>query len=152
MVNERQRAHVLQQIDDAVRSGARLIAGGEHPAHFIQPTVLTQVTAQMAISREETFGPVACVTRVRDDEEAVSLANDSPYALGAVVFGSEPHAAQVARRLQAGMIGVNRGVGGARGTPWIGARESGYGFHKSRDGHRQFAQTRVVSLPPQTRG
>ena len=53
----------------------------------------------------------------------------------------------VARRLTAGMVGVNQGCGGARGTPWVGARQSGYGFHSSRDGHRNFTQTRVVSRP-----
>jgi acyl-CoA reductase-like NAD-dependent aldehyde dehydrogenase len=148
MVNERQRSHVLAQIDEAVRAGARLVAGGgPHPDHFVQPTVLADVTHTMAIAREETFGPVACVTRVSGDEEAVRLANDSCYGLGAAVFGSEPHAEQVALRLRAGMVGINRGVGGARGTPWVGARESGYGFHKSRDGHRQFTQTRVLSKP-----
>lgn len=149
MVNERQRTHVLAQIDEAVRAGAKLMAGGgPHPDHFVQPTVLADVTHEMGIAREETFGPVACVTKVRDDEEAVRLANDSCYGLGAAVFGAEAHAEQVALRLRAGMVGINRGVGGARGTPWVGARESGYGFHKSRDGHRQFTQTRVVSKPP----
>jgi acyl-CoA reductase-like NAD-dependent aldehyde dehydrogenase len=63
-----------------------------------------------------------------------------------VVFGGdEERTAAVARRLKAGMVGVNRAVGGAAGTPWVGARESGFGFHKSRDGHRQFAQTRVLT-------
>jgi acyl-CoA reductase-like NAD-dependent aldehyde dehydrogenase len=78
----------------------------------------------------------------------VRLANDSCYGLGAAVFGAEPHAERVALQLRAGMVGINRGVGGARGTPWVGAKESGFGFHKSRDGHRQFTQTRVVSKPP----
>jgi acyl-CoA reductase-like NAD-dependent aldehyde dehydrogenase len=101
----------------------------------------------MPIAQEETFGPVACVTAVKDDEEAVQLANDTPYGLGAVVFGGADHAERVARRLNAGMIGVNQSVGGAKGTPWVGARESGYGFHSSVDGHRQFCQVRVVSQP-----
>ena len=74
------------------------------------------------------------------------LANDSPYGLGAVVFGeNEARASEVARRLDAGMIGVNRSIGGVGGTPWVGARQSGYGYHRGRDGHRQFAQVRVLS-------
>lgn len=97
--------------------------------------------------RDETFGPVACVMRFGSDDEAVRLANDTPFGLGAVVFGDEDHAAEVARQLDAGMIGVNKGCGGASGSPWVGAKESGYGFHSSRDGHRQFTQTRVVSRP-----
>jgi acyl-CoA reductase-like NAD-dependent aldehyde dehydrogenase len=108
--------------------------------------VLTGVTPEMPIAQEETFGPVACVTVVDGADEAVRLANGSRYGLGAVVFGGAA-AADVARRLTAGMIGINQGVYGARGTPWVGARESGYSFHSSRDGHRNFTQTRVVSRP-----
>jgi acyl-CoA reductase-like NAD-dependent aldehyde dehydrogenase len=146
MVNQRQRAHVLEQIEDAVRKGAELRVGGE-PAEgsYLGPTLLTGVADEMDIAVHETFGPVACVTRVADAEEAVLRANDTPFGLGAVVFGSDDQAERVARRLQAGMVGVNRACGGAPGTPWVGARESGFGFHKSRDGHRQFTQTRVVT-------
>jgi acyl-CoA reductase-like NAD-dependent aldehyde dehydrogenase len=149
MVSARQRDHVLRQLEEAVARGARVVCGGSgHHDLYVTPTVLTGVTADMSIAREETFGPVTCVTVVRDDDEAVALANDTPYGLGAVVFGAdEPRTRSVARRLTAGMIGVNRGVGGGGKLPWVGARESGYGFHGSRDGHRQFTQTRVISEP-----
>lgn len=149
MVNARQRDHVLRQIDDALKRGAQLVHGGEgHRELFVTPTVLRGVTHEMSIAREETFGPVACVTVVKSDDEAVALANDTPYGLGAVVFGAnDEHTARIARRLTAGMIGINRGVGGARGTPWVGAKESGFGFHSSRDGHRNFTQTRMISVP-----
>ena len=81
-------------------------------------------------------------------DEAVRLANDTPYGLGATVFGSDPEGtSDVARRLTAGMVGVNKSCGGATGTPWVGARQSGYGYHGGREGHRQFAQARVVSMP-----
>jgi succinate-semialdehyde dehydrogenase/glutarate-semialdehyde dehydrogenase len=148
MVNARQRDHVLRQIEDAVARGATVAAGGTHQDLFVTPTLLVGVTPEMDISREETFGPVACVTVVDGDDEAVRLANDTPYGLGAVVFGADDgRTAGVARRLGAGMIGINQGVYGARGTPWVGARESGYSFHSSRDGHRNFTQTRVLSRP-----
>ncbi len=147
MVSARQRDQVLAQLRAAIESGAKVLVGGDgHRDNFVPPTVLSGVTEDMAIAREETFGPVACVTRVRSADEAVRLANDTPFGLGAVVFGAEGEETErVARRLSAGMIGINRGVFGARGTPWVGARQSGYGFHKSKDGHRQFTQTRVVS-------
>jgi len=146
MVNARQRDHVRAQIRQALEAGATLRAGGgPMEGNFVPPTVLTGVTHEMAVMREETFGPVACVQEVASEDEAVRLANDSPYALGAAVFGPEERAHAVARRLSAGMIGVNRGCGGTRGAPWVGARQSGYGFHSSRDGHRQFAQVRVVT-------
>jgi len=149
MINGRQRDHVLRQIDAAVAAGAVVAAGGKgHHGNFIVPTVLSGVTGQMAIAREETFGPVACVTIVPDEEAAVQQANDTPFGLGAVVFGADDERAYaVARKLTAGMVGVNRPCGGAEGTPWVGARQSGYGFHRSPDGHRQFTQTRVVSRP-----
>ncbi len=147
MVNARQRDHVLGQLEAAVASGAKVLAGGNgHHDNYVTPTVLSDVTDDMDIAREETFGPVACVTRVKSVEEAVQRANDTEFGLGAVVFGGdEERAAAVARKLTAGMIGVNRAVGGATGTPWVGARQSGFGFHKSKDGHRQFTQTRVVT-------
>jgi succinate-semialdehyde dehydrogenase/glutarate-semialdehyde dehydrogenase len=147
MVNARQRDHVLRQLEAAVASGAKVLAGGNgHHDNYVTPTVLSDVTDEMDIAREETFGPVACVTRVKSVDEAIQRANDTEFGLGAVVFGGdEEKAALVARRLTAGMIGVNRAVGGAAGTPWVGARQSGFGFHKSKDGHRQFTQTRVVT-------
>ena len=148
MVNARQRDHVLAQVDAAVAGGAKVLAGGGHRDNFVTPTVLTGVADEMSIAREETFGPVACVTRVRSLDEAVERANDTEFGLGAVVFGRDEEKTQaVARRLTAGMIGINRSVGGVAGTPWVGARQSGFGFHKSRDGHRQFTQTRVVTRP-----
>jgi acyl-CoA reductase-like NAD-dependent aldehyde dehydrogenase len=102
----------------------------------------------MRIAREETFGPVACVTHFTTDDEAVARANDTRFGLGAVVFGGDPERTRaVARRLKAGMIGVNKSVGGVSGAPWVGARESGYGFQGSKDGHRQFTQVRVVTEP-----
>lgn len=147
MVSAGQRDHVLGQIDDAVQRGAKVAFGGEgHHGNFVVPTVLTGITEEMAIAREETFGPVACVTPVDDADEAVRRANDTPFGLGAAVFGPDEKAAAVGRKLTAGMIGINRGCGGAFGAPWVGARQSGYGFHSSRDGHRQFAQVRVVTV------
>ena len=147
MVNPRQRDHVLAQVDAAVASGAKVLAGGAgHHDNFVTPTVLAGVTDEMDIATCETFGPVACVTRVASAEEAVERANHTRFGLGAVVFGGdEERTNAVARLLTAGMIGVNRPMVGAAGTPWVGARESGFGFHKSKDGHRQFTQTRVLT-------
>lgn len=147
MVSRRQRDHVVAQIESAVDAGATVLVGGNgHRDNFVTPTVLTGVTEEMEIGTVETFGPVACVTRVGSVDEAVERANDTPFGLGAVVFGGdEERAAEVGRRLTAGMVGINRSVGGVPGTPWVGARESGFGFHKSKDGHRQFTQTRVLT-------
>jgi acyl-CoA reductase-like NAD-dependent aldehyde dehydrogenase len=147
MVNPRQRDHVLAQLRAAIEAGARVVAGGAgHRDNFVTPTVLADVTDDMDIATHETFGPVACVTRVSSEDEAVDRANGTRFGLGAVVYGGdEEKAGAVARRLKAGMVGVNRPPGGAMGTPWVGARESGFGFHKGKDGHRQFTQTRIVT-------
>ncbi len=147
MVHGQQRDHVLSHIDKALEQGARVVAGGEgHHDGFVMPTILVDVADDMDVMQEETFGPVACIRPFTNVDEAVELANKSPYGLGAVVFGrDEDNAMAVARRLDAGMIGVNRGCFGASGAPWVGAKESGYGFHSSAQGHRQFAQARVVS-------
>jgi acyl-CoA reductase-like NAD-dependent aldehyde dehydrogenase len=149
MVNARQRDHVIRQLEAAVASGAKVLVGGAgHHDNFVVPTVLSGVEEEMSVACDETFGPVACVTRVASEDEAVRRANDTQFGLGAVVFGADDeHTAAVARRLTAGMIGINRSAGGVPGTPWVGARQSGYGFHRSRDGHRQFTQTRVVTRP-----
>lgn len=148
MVDGAQKRHVVAQVRDAVAHGARAILGGsEGEGNFVPPTILVDVDHSMALMREETFGPVVGVMVVRDADEAVRLANDTPYGLGAAVFGAEDEAADVASRLTAGMVGINQGCGGSRGTPWVGARQSGFGYHSGREGHRQFAQVRVLSRP-----
>ncbi len=145
IINSKQHSKIIEHIKDAVEKKARLLHGTiEHPDHFITPTVLADMTTEMRIEQEETFGPVVCVSRFADLEDAISRANDSTYGLGAVVFGNTG-AQEVADRLEAGMIGVNQGVGGGGDVPWVGAKQSGFGFHGSAEGHRQFAQIRVVS-------
>lgn len=147
MVHSQQSEHVLSHIRKAKEQGATVLAGGEgHHDAFVMPTVLANVTEQMEIMTEETFGPVACIKSYADVTEAICLANSNSYGLGAVVFGKdEENALKVARRLEVGMVGINRSCFGASGAPWVGAKESGYGFHSSTAGHRQFAQTRVIS-------
>ena len=143
IVNDRQHAMILEHIRDAQAKGARILLGGaDQSAPYIHPTVIADMSEDMVMEQEETFGPVAAISRFKHVEEAVRRANNSPYGLGAVVFGKE-EAADVADRLEAGMIGINQGVGSGN-APWVGAKESGLGFHGTRDGHRQFAQVRVV--------
>ncbi len=146
MISARQKAHVQEQVTQAVASGAQLhwSEGTDH-GQFLGPMILTECSHDMAIAYDETFGPVACVYRVDDDAQAVQLANDTPYGLGAVVFGPAQRARDVARKMTAGMIGINQGLASAGSTPWVGARHSGYGFHSGIEGHRQFAQVRVMS-------
>ncbi len=147
MSSARQKAIVQSHIEDAVKRGARVLFGGRPQAgNFVEPTVLAGVDHTMKIMREETFGPVACIMEVASIDEAVTLANDSPFGLGAAVFGAdEARAMLVAERIETGMVGVNQGCGGAKGCPWVGAKQSGIGFHSGPEGHRLFAQLRVLS-------
>ena len=146
MADAGQKRHVLALVDEAVRSGATVVVGGTAEGNFVRPTVLTDVTPTMRIMQEETFGPIACVTRVASDDEAIRLANSTPFGLGGSVFGEREHALAVARQLDTGMVGINKGCGGASGSPWVGAKESGFGYHSGTQGHRQFAQVRVISF------
>lgn len=145
IINSKQHQKILGHIQDAIRKNGKLLLGAtSHERPFIPPTVITNMTPDMLIEQEETFGPVVCISRYTDLDEAIDRANNSTYGLGAVVFG-KTEAANVADRLEAGMIGINQGVGGEGDSPWVGAKQSGFGFHGSAEGHRQFAQIRVVN-------
>lgn len=147
MIHGRQRQLVIDQINQAITSGAKVLAGGkDHPEGYVNPTVLTDVRHDMNIATDETFGPVVSITRFDDLDEAIRQANDTPYGLGAVVFGENKVAAnQVADQLDAGMMGVNMGIFGVGDTPWVGAKQSGFGYHGSPGGYRQCTQVRVTS-------
>ena len=144
LVNPNQHQKVLAQLQDATAKGAKVLLGNDtYPQPFIQPTVITNITTDMCLEQDETFAPVVAISHFTHIGEAISRANDSAYGLGAVVFGGQG-AAAVAEQLEAGMIGVNQGVGGGN-APWVGAKQSGFGFHGTTAGHRQFAQVRVIS-------
>ncbi len=145
IINSDQHGKIVRHIRDAEEKGAKILLGGsDQEPPYINPTVITGLTPDMEMSHSETFGPVVAMARYSDIQEAVSLANNSDYGLGAVVFGSRD-AQGVADQLEAGMVGINQGVGGSGGAPWVGAKQSGFGFHGSPGGHQQFAQVRVVS-------
>lgn len=146
MVMNEQKAHVLAQIEDAKAKGAKVLLGDTPlEGNFIQPTILDNLNHTMDIMMIETFGPVACIQSIETAQEAIDLANDTEYGLGAVIFGEEQVVRKLGRQLTAGMVGVNRSLGGAKGSPWVGARKSGIGYHSGPLGHRQFCQLRVVS-------
>ncbi len=147
MINTKQRQKIISQLEEAIKKGAvPLLGGTAHPERFVLPTVLTNVSSSMKIALDETFGPVVSITRYKDLEAAVREANSSDFGLGAVVFGHKK-AWKTAQKMEAGMVGINQGVGGLGDTPWVGSKQSGYGYHGSPDGHRQFAQVRVMSFP-----
>ena len=152
LVSAPQREKVVAHVEDAVRAGARLVLGGtlpDGPGAFYPATVLADVPESARVSREETFGPVVSLSTFDGSEdEAVRLANDTPYGLGASVFSGDLERAQrVAERMRAGQVGVNRYLAGGPGTPWVGARQSGFGFLGGPEGHRQFTVPKTISRP-----
>lgn len=146
IISATQHQRIVKQIDNALSNGASMLLGEEqHIVPYIKPVVLTGITPQMDMWKEETFGPIIAITHFDSLSDAVRLANDSEYGLGAAVFG-QVHAQSVADQLEAGMVGVNQGPGASGDAPWVGAKKSGFGFHGSAAGHRQFAQVRVTSI------
>lgn len=145
LVNNQQHQKVVKHIQDAVDKGAEILTGELNPqAPYIPPTVVRNISPDMLLEQEETFGPVVAIARIKNPAEAITRANNSVYGLGAVVFGNREVKA-VAQQLQAGMIGINQGVGAGGDAPWVGAKQSGFGYHGSKEGHRQFAQITVIN-------
>ncbi|ODA97320.1 aldehyde dehydrogenase [Mesorhizobium sp. SEMIA 3007] len=152
LVSEAARAKVMRLVDDAIRSGAKAITGGRiPPAHntgwFYEPTILTGVTPDMAIVREECFGPVAAICRVKDFDEAIRLANDSPFGLGASVFTTDlAEAHEAAERLEAGMVWVNNPLIDNDALPFGGWKASGLGRELGRQGLDAFRRSKMVII------
>jgi acyl-CoA reductase-like NAD-dependent aldehyde dehydrogenase len=150
MVSEEIRQNVVEQVNDAVKYGAKLITGGKSVKNskgfYFEPTLITNLSHKHRIMRDETFGPVVCIQKVKSTDEAVKLANDTPYGLGATVWTkNKKKGLETARKIESGMIGVNQGLASASGTPWVGIKQSGYGYIGSIDGIRQFTVPRKIS-------
>ncbi|MFF2567125.1 NAD-dependent succinate-semialdehyde dehydrogenase [Streptomyces sp. NPDC058084] len=139
---------LMEQVRDAVDKGATVVLGGgrpDLPGAFVEPTLLTGVTPDMRAYREELFGPVATVYRVADEEEAVALANTSPYGLGSAVFAADPARARgVADRLAAGMVWINHPTASRPELPFGGIKRSGYGRELGDVGIVEFANRKLV--------
>src|SRR3712207_2704686 len=135
--SERAAQDLHAQIQDAIDKGATVVAGGkrpDQPGAFVEPTILTDVTPEMRAYREELFGPAAVVYKVKDADEAVELANDTTYGLGAAVFsGDLDKARSVADRIEAGMVFVNQPTGSSAELPFGGVKRSGYGRERSEE-------------------
>lgn len=153
LIDERGLAKVLEHIGNARANGAEVLTGGYRlmendceNGYFCAPTVLAGVTAEMTIMREETFGPVLPVISFRDDEEAIRLANDTPYGLSAYMYSqSVRRCLLIPEQLQFGMIGVNDGLPNQVQTPFGGLKESGFGLEGGHWGLDNFLYTKLIS-------
>ena len=148
VASEQGRSDLEELVDDAVESGATVLCGGERPdgaGWFYPPTVLTDITREMRIHREETFGPVATLYRVADLDEAVLLANDTPFGLSSNVWTrDEAEVERFVRDLEAGGVFFNGMTASHPAFPFGGVKRSGYGRELSGHGIREFCNITTV--------
>ena len=142
---------LIDQVDDAVAKGATLHTGGhrlDRPGAFVEATVLSGVTEGMRAFREELFGPAAVVYRVADVEEAIAVANDTPFGLGGAVFAKdEKLALDIADRIDAGMVWINEAEGGGPELPFGGTKRSGVGRELGPLGIDEFVNKKLIHSP-----
>ena len=153
LANETQWRKVQGLIEEGAREGAEIIAGGPgkpdgfETGYYVKPTVFANVSNDMTIAREEIFGPVLSIIPYKDEDEAVAIANDTPYGLSGYVYGGDvARARQTARRLRAGNVHVN-GANVNFNAPFGGYKQSGNGREWGEAGLEEFLETKAVMRP-----
>jgi succinate-semialdehyde dehydrogenase/glutarate-semialdehyde dehydrogenase len=150
LINREAVDKVQAHLTDALDKGAKLISGGgPHPAggNYVQPVLITGVTADMQLCQEETFGPLAAVMRFNTEEEAVAMANNTPYGLASYFYSRDVHRCwRVAESLEAGIVGVNEGMISNAAAPFGGVKESGLGREGSKYGMEEFMEVKYLCL------
>ena len=149
LVNASTRDKVEKLVDDAVAKGAKVLTGGKRPerrGYFYEPTVITDIDPQSEILKTEIFGPVAPIVAFDDVDDAISQANDTIFGLVSYVFGETGRALAVAQKLDAGMVGVNRGLISDPAAPFGGMKQSGIGREGSQDGIQEFLEKQYIAV------
>jgi len=148
LINDKQAAKVKDQIDDALAKGATAEVGGGVEGRFVSPTVLTGITPDMKVYREETFGPVVPVIPFRTDDEAISIANDTEYGLSSgVITQDENRGLAIAERLETGMCHINCSpINDEPHAPFGGMKSSGVGRYGGRWAMENFTETRWITM------
>jgi aldehyde dehydrogenase (NAD+) len=153
VVNKAHYEKIQGLIQSAIDEGATLVTGGtgrpdgRNAGFFVKPTLLTDVTPEMRIYREETFGPVATITKYTDADDAIEMANDTDYGLSATISGDPAEAAKIAPHLRAGMVTINTWSGGG-GTPFGGYKQSGNGREGGKYGIADFMEFKTIVGEP----
>jgi betaine-aldehyde dehydrogenase len=153
LASRRQLDRVEGYIARGQEEGAKVVLGGRRPAGiergwFIEPTIFVQVDNGMTIAQEEIFGPVLAVMSYGTEDEAVAIANDSPYGLGGAVYTSDPdRGLAIASRLRTGTCAINDGLPAGGGGPFGGYKRSGLGRERGPEGLHEFLELKTVSLP-----
>ncbi|ABE36564.1 succinate-semialdehyde dehydrogenase family protein [Paraburkholderia xenovorans LB400] len=140
-------AKVRQHVDDALAKGARQVMGGRIEGRFVEPVLLAEVTHDMLIAREETFGPVAAVFRFRDEAEVTRLANDTQFGLASYFYSRDiGRVWRVAEALEYGMVGINTGLISNEVAPFGGVKQSGLGREGSKYGIEEYLQIKYLCM------
>ncbi|GAA0243284.1 aldehyde dehydrogenase family protein [Halobacterium noricense] len=153
IINESQRDAMVEYVEASVEAGADVVAGGNHEDLFVEPTVLANVTNDMAVSCNEHFGPIAPVIPFTDDDEAIELANDTEYGLTASVLSTDlAWAKAVADQIEAGMVHINdQPINDEPHVPFGGVKSSGLGRYNGEAILREFTEERWVSVQRERR-
>jgi succinate-semialdehyde dehydrogenase/glutarate-semialdehyde dehydrogenase len=142
---------ILRQIKDAVDNGAQVVRGGHRAGEagaFLEPTIVTNIMAENPAYKQEFFGPVALVFPARNEDEAIAIANDSPFGLGGSVYTMDvERGKRVASRIETGMVFINYPDVSAPDLPFGGIKRSGYGKELSRLGLEEFVNTKLILVP-----
>lgn len=150
MVSQEAANKLLEQVTDTVNAGAKLIVGGKlmkREGAFFEPTILTDVKSNMRAYHEELFGPVAVVYRVKNQEEAIKLANDSTFGLGGSVFSEDiDRAIEVASLIDTGMVFINEHSASKPDLPFGGTKRSGYGTELSPSAVTEFVNEKLIRI------
>ncbi|MFN2489519.1 MAG: NAD-dependent succinate-semialdehyde dehydrogenase [Actinomycetota bacterium] len=150
LINEEQRDKVIELVDDATQRGAKCILGGrslDGAGYFYEPSVLTGVTPDARVLKEEIFGPVAPIATFSAEDEAIEAANDTEYGLVAYVFTRDiTRALRVVERLDTGMVGLNKGMVSNPAAPFGGVKHSGFGREGGREGILEYLATKNVAV------
>lgn len=142
---------ILRQIQEATNHGARILLGGGRAGKvgaFLEPTILTNVTPDNPAYKQEFFGPVALIFPAKDEDDAIAIANDSPFGLGGSVYTTDiERAKRVASRMETGMVFVNYPDVSAPDLPFGGIKRSGYGKELSSLGLEEFVNRKLILVP-----
>jgi succinate-semialdehyde dehydrogenase/glutarate-semialdehyde dehydrogenase len=150
LINDAAIARVERLVTDARAKGAKVVTGGTRDAtetRFYRPTVLTGIAPAMEIAREEIFGPVAALATFETEDEAVRMANETPFGLAAYLFSRDlARAWRVAERIEAGMVGINEGLISSEVVPFGGIKRSGLGREGAIEGLDEYLETKFVCV------
>ncbi len=150
LINRKAVEKIQLHIADAIAKGAKLIVGGQPHAlgrTFFQPTVLSEVTAEMKVAKEETFAPLAAIFRFSDDQQAIAMANDTEFGLAAYIYTENlSRAWQVSEALEYGMVGINEGLISTEVAPFGGIKASGCGREGSKYGIDDYLEIKYLCM------